>query len=123
MRTTENRTAKYNAKYDPQTVGLKVAARLELMRDAYAAFANSMEQCENETRYVLNSETTAVPRMDYAFYLAFSREVWKAATWEGYGGKTLEKIATDLADKWEDRGLTRTILVKICDQVHHITIT
>ncbi len=122
MRTTEQRRAKYGAKYDPSTVGLKYAAQLDNMTGYYTAYANEMVQKEIATQDYLNGLSTPPPRIDYPFYYAFSRELFHLVR-TGYAGSTLATEAKNLCLKWKARGLTENTLKGIALTVYGIEWT
>jgi len=122
MRTTEQRIAKYNAKYHPATVGLKYGARLDGMLDAYAAFANSMAAVEEQTVGVLCSLDVPPKRFEVPFYLDFARELWHLVNTVDLGGKFLNQEASSLKAKWVARGLQGNTLSAIASQVFGIVL-
>jgi hypothetical protein len=122
MRTTEQRNAKYVAKYDPATISLKVAAQLENMHGFYETHANEIVPKEIATQEVLNAASPTIPRIQYPFYYAFSREIFHMVR-IGITGGALTAEAVALGKKWTARGLNKTVLQDIAKEVWNLTIT
>jgi hypothetical protein len=122
MRTTEQRAAKYTSKYDPATISLKVAAQLENMHGFYEAHANEIVPKEIATQEVLNGASPTIPRIQYPFYYAFSREIFHMVR-SGIAGDALKAEAVVLGKKWAARGLNKTVLQDIAKEVWNLDIT
>jgi len=118
---TETRSAKYNAKYDPTTVGLKVAARLPGMKSGFQAAIEALVPIEQQIQGILN-DAEGVPIIQYPFYLSFGREIW-GRTRRGIAGPTLDEVTQIMADKWVTWGLDCSILATIALNVFGITVT
>jgi hypothetical protein len=112
----EDRTAKWNLKYDP--------ARIEAITTAgkptYSAHASvkftELAEMEIAVKQVLNMEGTSVAQM--SMYLAFSRQVWKAC--ENYSGDALSREVATTIQKWVSRGLTLSVMELIRAQVFNV---
>jgi hypothetical protein len=122
MRTTDQRITKYGSKYDPATVSLKVAAQIENMHGYYETHANEIVPKEIATQEVLNAASPAIPRIQYPFYYAFSREIFHMVR-IGISGSALTAEAVAVGKKWAARGLNKTVLQDIAKEVWNLTIT
>ena len=120
MKTDQHRADAYDAGTNPATVGLKVAARLTGMKAWFATAAASLVPMEMSVQTVLNDDD--VPTIHYPFYLSFAREIW-AMQYRGVDGNTIISMAQSLHDKWVSMGLATATLVRIADEVFHITVT
>jgi hypothetical protein len=120
MRTDEQREGKYDAKYVPATVSLKIASVLPGMRSGFSTAVQDLVAIEFQIQTVLNA--AVVPTIQYPFYLNFGREIWKMQN-KGIDGPSLASMAQSLHDKYVAYGLATANLVDIADQVFHITVT
>jgi len=116
-----NRESAYNAKYDPTTVGLKVAARLTGMKSGFEAAIAALVPIEQQIQGLLNDDGT-IPTTKYPFYMAFGREIW-GRQHRGISGPALAAESQIRADKWVDWGLDCAMLATIALDVFGITIT
>lgn len=119
-RSDSQRVAKYNAKIDPTTVGLKVAARLTVMKSDYATYAQEITDMQLLVRAELLQDATIFP-ISYGGYYAYANELWKLT--KTTGQPALDAAAQVVATKWTTRGLTCTMLTAIAANVFSITIT
>lgn len=120
MRTSEQRTAQYDAKVDPATVGLKIAARLEKMKIDYEAYVNQKVQDEAGTILVMNED--AIPRLVWGLYFSFSSEMTKLTHFTDVTGDLAVAEAQALSDKWVSYGAESSTLAKIALNVFNTTI-
>lgn len=120
MRTSSQRVNKYDAKVDPATVGLKIAARLEKMKTDFAAFVNMKVQDEAGTIIVLNED--AVPRIRWGLYMAYSSEMTRLIRQTEVTGDLAVAEAQLLTDKWVSYGAECSTLAKIAFNVFNVTI-
>jgi len=114
-----DRAANYNAKYDADTVGLKIAAELTLMKASYAAIANDLQPIEEAAVAVLNIQ--GVKSAVRAPYLSYTRELWKKTKLED--GTALTDDAQDIKDKWTTRGLDSGVCIAIALNVFALVVT
>ena len=110
----------YEAKVDPATVGLKIAARLPKMKLDFATYINQKCQDEAGTIGVLNED--AIPRLSWGLYFAFSSEMTRLIRQTEITGDLATSEAQWLSDKWVSYGAQCTTLAKIALQVFNITI-
>lgn len=101
MISDADRSASYISKTVAATLALVVAA---VLPDARTNFADAQGMSalvakEQEIQGLLNGLGTAVPTIDYPFYLAFGRELW-ALTRKGIAGPGLTLAAQGVRDKW-----------------------
>ena len=78
---------------------------------------DDMYAMEGEVRQVLNSAGVSV--IQYPFYLAFGRQVWKLS--QRISGETAVLEAAILVAKWVARGLSLAVLATIRNQVFGIS--
>lgn len=114
------RIAKYDAKVAPTTVGLKIAARLSVMKSDYAAFATDFVAMQLLVRAQLGAVATVFP-IAYGGYYAYASELWKL------GNTTTQPAVNAMAqivhDKWvTGRGLDGPTCVAIAINVFSITV-
>ena len=121
LSSEEIRQAKYDLKYDPTTVGLKVAAQLPGMKTGFSAAIISLVQAEQQIQGILNDDG-GVSIIQYPFYLNFGREVWKKVG-IGIAGPALTSESQLIADKYIAYGLDCTILAKIALDVFTVVVT
>lgn len=99
----------------------KVKANLEELRPSMLANTQAvfpeLVQMETETKQVLDGEGVSV--IQYPFYLAFARELWRKRR-QAISGSSLAREAQVLIAKWEARGLAVSVLEKIRTQVFDI---
>jgi hypothetical protein len=99
----------------------KVKANLEELRPAMLANTQAvfpeLVQMEIETKQVLDGEGVSV--IQYPFYLAFARELWRKRR-QAISGSSLARETQVLIAKWEARGLAVPVLEKIRTQVFDI---
>jgi len=120
VRTSDQRVDSYVAGTPATTVGLKIAARLTGMKSGFAAAIASLVPIEQSIQALLNG--SAIPTIQYPFYLNFGRELW-ALTDKGIEGAALDLQAQSSHDKWVARGLATATLVTIADSVFNVTVT
>lgn len=119
MQSSTDRSAKYDLKYSPATVGLKVAAQLADMKVLYAAQANAITAIEISTSACLN--TQGVKSAVRGPYYSYTRELWKKSQLEA--GSALDDDAQEIKDKWVARGLDSGVCIAIALVVHALVVT
>lgn len=119
MRTTADRSDKYQAKYDAPTVGLKIAAQLTPMKAGYQTAVESLYLVEAAIQVILNA-VGSVPTQR-PFYYNFGREIWKRQ-FGGMDGPALTAYAITLHTKYVSYGLTSLVLKQIAFDVFTIVI-
>jgi hypothetical protein len=72
---------------------------------------------ETEVRQILNA--AGVSTIQYPYYLAFGREMWKLTN--RISGESAAKGAGALMAKWEVRGLSETLLAQVCYDVFGVS--
>jgi hypothetical protein len=77
---------------------------------------DDMYALEGEVRQVLNA--AGVSTIQYPFFFAFGRQVWKLA--QRVSGETAAIETAILAAKWNTRGLSQAVLDTIRTQVFGI---
>jgi hypothetical protein len=77
---------------------------------------NEMVGMETEVRAVLNADGVSI--IQYPFYLAFGRELWKLTG--RVSGASAQKEAATLIGKWVSRKLSQPVLEAIRTQVFSI---
>lgn len=116
LRTAQNMTEAYDAKYlDAQYQGALAATEAQAKSD-YAAFANDWVTKRDLVVDELNA--AGVYPIAWGGYLAFASLVWKAT---GYAaGLALEELCVVLIAEWVARGLSNTVLTDIRTNVFNV---
>jgi len=117
----EIRAEKYDLKYDPTTIALKVAAQLPVMKSGFSAAIISLVQVEQQVQGILNDDGS-VYIINYPFYYNFARELW-AKVGRGIAGPALTAESQLIADKYIEYGLTCSILAKIALDVFTVVVS
>jgi hypothetical protein len=108
----DKRNAKYLAKYDATTVGVRYGLVKDIATGAFAATANTMAMYETQVKNdILAVITPAVPAYQIAAYLAFMRQCFKR--FRKYSGATLVLEVQGIANSWSAKGLDPTGLMAI----------
>lgn len=119
-RSDAQRVAKYDAKTNAATVGLKVAARLPVMKTDFAAFANDFAPTQVLVNAALGTDATIFP-IQYGAYQAYAAQLWKLK--KTATGAVVDATAQVIKTKWTTRGLTSLMLIKIALDVFGIVVT
>ena len=108
----DKRTAKYLAKYDATTVGVRYGLVKDIANQAFAATANTMAMYETQVKNdILTAVAGGVPAYQIAAYLAFMRQCFKR--FRKYSGATLVLELQGIANAWATKGLDSTALQSI----------
>jgi len=107
----------YNTGIIPVRVGEDFATKKPDMLVQETAIFQEEQDIEAHVRGILSGETAST--IQYPFYQAFAREVWKCHRHYGGGGVVVDEVAL-LVYKWKTRGLTEATLNKIRDEVFGI---
>ncbi|MEO0080406.1 MAG: hypothetical protein ABIK44_07010 [candidate division WOR-3 bacterium] len=117
MSDPTKRIGKWNLKFNTE----RIKATLDEMRPNMLANVQAvvplLVTMETEVKQVLDSE--GVPTIDYPFYLAFGREMWRLQR-QGLSGDSLAKETAVLITKWVGRGLSLAVLEAIRTQVFNV---
>jgi len=119
MRSSEQRGAAYAAKTTPATVGLIVAARLDNMPSAYAAYTNDVIESQGQVVQILDA--AAVLRIARGPYHAANLEMWKAKAQTS--GPALAKEIQNIYDKWVARGCAALTVAEMALEIYGVTVT
>lgn len=119
-RDDADRIAKYDAKVAPTTVGLKIAARLAVMKSDFATFATAFVAMQLLVRGELGAVNTIFP-IDYGAYYAYASELWKLGNTSTQ--PAIDAMAQIVHDKWvTGRGIDGPTCVSIAINVFSITV-
>ncbi len=103
------RLSKWDRKYDPERVKAIIEqAKPEMLAHAKQKF-NELYQLETSAKALLNHYPVSVCHVPS--FLCFAREMWKAK--QKYEAVLLARETVVKIDKWDSRGLDRTILEKL----------
>ena len=111
-----DRLDKWDRKFDTARVKDILDGEKPTMKTRAGVAFTELAAVENATKAVLNSAGISVAQT--ANYLNFARQVWK--TDGTYEGETLRVAVEDHITKWVSRGLTRSVLERIRDEVFTI---
>lgn len=119
QRTAIKRTNQYDARYDPTSWALKVAAVETEAKGDFAAFANSWIPKRDEVVVVCN--VAGVFPLMLGQYLAFASKIW--STMQTYTGDSpgLQNAVAVLLAQWVSRGLSQAICELIRTSVFGIS--
>jgi len=112
------RIENYSAKVIPQRVMEDFTTKKPDMITQETAVFHQLEDVEAHVRGILGGET-GVSVIQYPFYQAFAKEVWKVHMHYGGGNTVINEVAL-LVEKWKARGLTEATLNKVRDEVFGI---
>lgn len=119
-RDDADRIAKYDAKVDPGTVGLKLAARYAAMKAAFAAKTADFVDMQLLVRAELGAVATIFP-IAYGSYYALAAEYWKLKNTALQ--PAVDAMAQVIHDKWvTGRSLDGPTCVAIAINVFNITV-
>jgi hypothetical protein len=117
MSDVATRIRKYTAKFTVAGLTRDLTARETSMQANYAAAITSMAANDMAVKQVCDG--AGVPTIQYPFYLAFGRELWKKAR-QGISGESLAIEAALLIAKWAARGMSIPILQAIRSDVFSV---
>lgn len=118
-RSDAQRAGQYNAKVDPSTVALKVAAQLPQMRSSFETFANDFVAMQELVNAECGTQADVFP-IAYGAYQAYAAELWRLK--KTGNGAVVAATAQIITDKWETRGCKNALLVLIALNVFSITV-
>ena len=120
MRTTAQRTAKYNARMISSLVDPTLTAVQSIQQANFAAYADDFVPKQEALRVILSDEEVSV--IDFASYEAFNGEVYSAS--KKYTGPALQAEFCILVAKWADAahlgGSAQTILERIGADIYSL---
>jgi len=112
------RIANWDAGYDTAAIKAKVdKKRPDMLTRANTAFASQYTR-DTEVKQVCDG--SGVPTIQYPFYLAFGREMWRL-TRSDISGESLAQEAAVLIAKWVARGLSQAVLQAIRTDVFNVS--
>ena len=112
------RIAKWNAKFSTERIKGALDDMRPQMYTAVQGVFPMLAAMELQVKQVCDS--SAVATIDYPFYLAFGREVWRL-TRSDISGDSLALEVQILLTKWVARGLTQAVLQDIRTQVFNVS--
>jgi len=111
------RIANWDAGYDTAAIKSKVdKKRPDMLTRANTAFVSQYTR-DTEVKQTLDAAGVSV--IQYPFYLAFGREMWRLQR-QDLSGESLAKEAVVLITKWTARGLTQAVLQAIRTDVFNV---
>lgn len=119
QRTAAKRIAQYDAKYDPTSWALKVAAAQPGAVADFAGFVNSWIPFRDATVVVLN-ENGIFP-LFVGQFLAYSSRIWRLMQLYTGNSEGLQVAVALLIAQWAARGLGTAVLTKVRDEVYGIS--
>ncbi len=118
MSNPTKRIARWNAKYNTERVKETLdSLRPDMLQSVVATFPQ-LADMETQVKQVLDG--LGLPTVNYPFYLAYGRELFRL-TRQGISGESVAIEAQVLLEKWVARGLVRSALEKIRKDVFNIT--
>jgi hypothetical protein len=117
MSNLMKRIARWTVKSSPERIkAILEELRPTMLANMQTAFPE-LVAVETQVKQVLDGE--GVSTIDYPFYLAFGRELWRLQR-QGISGDSLAREAQVLLQKWVGRGLAQPVLEVIRTQVFNI---
>lgn len=111
------RIAKWNTKFNTE----RIKETLDELRPAMAAGVQAvfpqLVAMETQVKQVLDGQGVSI--IEYPFYLAFGREVWRLIRQE-LSGESLKQEVAALMVKWVARGLELPVLQAVRDDVFNV---
>ena len=84
-------------------------------------FANATTMMSaNDQQVKQTCDASGVPTIQYPFYLAFGRQMWKATAVNQFSGESMAQLAAVYIAKWTARGLTQAVLQSIRTDVFNV---
>lgn len=113
--------AAYTAKLNPDFVKEDITTSKAAMVDKFSAATVELVHIEDQVRVILGAtvDPNVVMTVDYPFYYAYAKEVYKLQTRFGGGSALVAEVAL-LVAKWTARGLQESVLDEIRDTVFSI---
>jgi hypothetical protein len=112
-----SRIDNYNYGVNPKRVEEDFTYKKPDMISQETGIFHRLEEIEGHVKGILSGETVSV--IQYPFYHAFAKELYRVQTRYG-GGSACIAEAEILVVKWTARGLTKATLGKIRDEVFGI---
>ena len=107
----------WNTKYNLERVNAILTEKRPTMLQNMSAVVPLMTAMELQVKQVCDG--SAVPTIQYPFYLCFGREMW-ALSRKDISGESLAIEAATLIAKWVARGLTLAVLQAIRTDVFNV---
>jgi hypothetical protein len=117
MRTDAYRSAAYNAKVTPTTVGLKIAARLPGMKSTFSTGMSALHAHQAEVAAILDAD--GIVGVLRGRYHAFGNRLHKIT--KNFNGPVATAEAQAEFEKWV-LSCTDTTLIKIALDVYSLTV-
>lgn len=117
MSEPTKRIARWSTKFNTERLKTDIDNLRPAMLAAVQAVFPELVLMESQVKQVLDGLSVAT--IQYPFYLAFGRELWRL-TRQQISGPSLAKEAAVLVDKWKARGLSQAVLEAIRSQVFNI---
>lgn len=119
QRTSAKRIAQYDARYDPTSWALKVAASQAGAVGDFAAFVNSWVPIRDAIVVVLNER--GIFPLFIGQFLAYGSRIWKLMQVYTGDSEGLQVAVGVLIVQWAARGLGTAVLTAIRDEVFSIS--
>jgi len=113
VRGADKRQRKFEVKVDPDTLAIQTRALKPLMVEGESQYFSEITALETKVKTLV--ETEGVSSLKVRDYLNYAREIYKLKT--KFSGITLNVEAQLRVNKWADRGLAGSLLVKIANLV------
>lgn len=117
MSDPAKRIARWSTKFNAERLKTDIENLRPAMLAAVQAVFPVLVLMESQVKQVLDGKSVAT--IQYPFYLAFGRELWRL-TQQQISGPSLAKEAAVLVDKWKARGLSQAVLEAIRSEVFNI---
>ncbi len=118
MSDPAKRIARWSTKFNAERLKTDIENLRPAMLASVQAVFPELVLMESQVKQVLDGKNVAT--IQYPFYLAFGRELWRLIR-QQVSGPSLAREAAVLVDKWKARGLSQAILEAIRSEVFSIS--
>lgn len=112
------RVENWDVKYDTERMKAVIDAKRPKMLEHVSSVIPRLTSMEAQAKQVLDIQGATI--IQYPFYLAFAREMWRLQSQQEMSGESLAVEAATLIRKWSDRGLTQSVLEALRTQVFSV---
>jgi hypothetical protein len=117
MSDPTKRIARWNAKFNTERIKATLDDLRPDMLQSVSGVFPQLADMESQVKQVLDG--LGLPTVQYPFYLAFGRELFRLGR-QGVSGESVAIEAQVLLDKWVARGLVQSALEKVRKDVFNI---
>jgi hypothetical protein len=113
------RIKKYGTKVNVVTLLADLTAQDSQMKQNFANVTNEMSSMDLLVKQEL--DVAGVSTLQYPFYLAYGRQLWKATRVRMFSGQSMAQLNAVYVAKWVARGLSSAVLQDVAVNVYSIS--